>query len=85
MILVIGHNIYDYFKIKGDLLTANIEKCSNKYTSAYSDLDKAVADKFCACILENLGEKYENSNIGAEKILEKEKLRMQDCFDKANK
>ncbi len=85
VVLVIGYNIYDYFKVKHTLLSAEIEKCSNKYTAAYSDLDKKVADKFCACLLENLGEKYKNSNTGAENIIEKEKLVLQDCFEKAKR
>ena len=85
VVLVIGYNIYDYFKVKSELLSADIEKCSDKFRLTNPDIDKNVADKYCKCVIESLGEKYKNSNVGAEKILENEKSIMQDCFDKAKK
>jgi hypothetical protein len=82
VILVIGYNAYDYFKTKNNVNNDGIEKCSENFRITNPDINKEVADKYCECILEKLGKKYRNSNIGAEKILEMENSVMQDCFDK---
>jgi len=83
VILVIGFNTYDFFKVKNDGQKQDIEKCSENFRKTNPEIDKRIADKYCECILEKLGKKYRNSNIGAEKILEKESSIMQDCFDNA--
>ena len=84
VILVIGFNVYDYFKVKSNLQQTDVEKCSKKFRLTNPDINKKVADEYCACVFESLGDKYKDSNIGAEKILNNEKLIMQDCFDKTN-
>jgi len=82
VILLIGFNVYDYFKIKSNLRGDDIEKCSEKFRLTNPYINKKVADEYCSCVFESIGDKYKNSNIGAEKILDNEKLIMQDCFDK---
>ena len=84
VILVIGFNVYDYFKVKSNLQETDIEKCSKKFRLTNPDINKKVADEYCECVFESLGDKYKDSNIGAEKILDNEKLIMQDCFNKTN-
>ncbi|MGD1947306.1 MAG: hypothetical protein ACFB0A_13830 [Croceivirga sp.] len=83
VIIIIGYNVYDYFKVKKGIRKDGIEECSRKFKITNPEIDKKVADKYCECSLGRLGEKYRNSNVGAEKILKNEKLIMQDCFDKA--
>ncbi|WP_298485129.1 hypothetical protein [uncultured Maribacter sp.] len=85
VILVIGYNIYDYFKVKNDSLSTDIENCTNKFMATNPNIDKNIAEKYCKCAIENIGEKYKNSTISTEKILENEQSRMQDCFDYAKK
>ncbi|KAB5487529.1 MULTISPECIES: hypothetical protein [Flagellimonas] len=82
VIIVIGYNVYDYFKVKKDVQKDVIEECSKKFRTSNPEIAKKVADKYCECVFDNLGEKYKNSNVGAKTILEKEQSIMQDCFDK---
>lgn len=83
VITVIGYNVYDYFKVKKSIRKDGIEECSKKFRVTNPEIDKKIADKYCECAFDNLGENYKNSNVGAEKILENEKSIMQDCLDKA--
>ena len=83
VIIVIGYNVYDYFKVKKSIRKDGIEECSKKFRITNPEIDRKIADKYCECAFDNLGEKYKNSNVKAEKILENEKSIMQDCFDKA--
>jgi len=85
VILVIGFNVYDYFKVTSNLQEGNVKKCSEKFRLTNPDINKKVADEYCACVIKSLGDKYRDATVGAEKILKNEKLRMQYCFDKANK
>ena len=85
VILVIGFNVYDHFKVRNNSQESDIDKCSKKFRMTNPDITEKIANEYCACVFENLGDKYKNSNLGAEKILENEKLIMQDCFDKVNK
>ncbi|WP_438425433.1 hypothetical protein [Aquimarina macrocephali] len=84
VIIVIGYNVYNYFKVKSEIGNNEIEECSRKFRLTNPKIDKKVAEKYCECIIERLGEKYKNSDIGAEKILVNERSVLQDCFDKAN-
>ena len=85
VILVIGFNVYDHFKVRNNSQESDIDKCSKKFRMTNPNITEKIANEYCACVFENLGDKYKNSNLGAEKILENEKLIMQDCFDKVNK
>lgn len=85
VVLVIVFNVFDYFRVKSNLRNEEIAKCSEKFRLTNPDISLKVADKYCSCALESLGEKYKNSNIGAEKILENEQLIMKDCFINAKK
>lgn len=84
VILVIGYNVYDYFKVKNIMRNDEIEQCSEKFRITNPEIDKKIADKYCECTIEKLGNKYNGSNDGSEKILENEQSIMQDYFDKAN-
>lgn len=85
VILIIGFNVYDYFKVKNNSQKSDIEKCSEKFRLTNPDITEKIAIEYCACVFEKLGDKYKKSNLEAEKILENEKLIMQNCFDKVNK
>ncbi|PRX56648.1 hypothetical protein [Flagellimonas meridianipacifica] len=85
LVIVIGYNVYDYFKVKRELENKNLQECSRKFRITNPEIDKTVADQYCKCTIERLGEKYKNSKIEAEKILEDERAVMQDCFEEANK
>ena len=84
VIVVIGYNVYDYFKVKKNNRLGVIEECSKKFRTTNPKIDKKIADKYCECVFNNLGEKYKNSNVKAKTILEKEQSIMQDCFDEAS-
>lgn len=76
VIFVIGFNIYDYFKVTSNSLNIGIEKCSKKFRTTNPEISKKIADKYCECAIKN---------IGAKKILENEKLTLQNCFEKAKR
>lgn len=84
VILVIGFNVYDYFKVKNNVRKGQIEECSRKFRVTNPKINKKTADKYCECALNKLGGKYKNSNAKANVILENERSLMQDCFDEAN-
>jgi hypothetical protein len=83
VIIVIGYNVYDYFKVKKNVRENVIVECSKKFRTTNPEIEKKIADKYCECVFDNLGEKYKNSNVGAKTILENEQSIMKDCFDKA--
>ena len=85
VVLVIGFNIFDYFVAKDNSRNENIAKCSEKFRITNPDVSEIVADEYCKCVLKTIGEKYKNSKIPAEKIIENEKLLMNDCFVNAKK
>ncbi|WP_108423991.1 hypothetical protein [Flagellimonas amoyensis] len=83
VIIVIGYNVYDYFRVKRNVQENVIVECSKKFRNTNPEIDKKIADEYCECVFENLGGKYKNSNVGAKTILEYEQSITQDCFDKA--
>lgn len=85
VIIVIGYNVYDYFKVKKNIRKDGIEECSKKFRATNPEIDKKIADKYCECALDNLGDKYKNSNVRAETILENEQSIIQDCFENAKR
>ena len=58
VILVIGFNAYDYFKVKSNLRGDDIEKCSEKFRSTNPDINKKSIVKENIMLLINCAQRF---------------------------
>lgn len=82
VLVVIGYNVYDYFKVKNNIRTDEIARCSAEFRLTNPEIVKSVADEYCSCTYDNLG-KYSFSTGKMKSILDNEKAIIQDCYENA--